>query len=200
MSILTSLETWVAGWGYAGIFLVVLLGNLGAPLPEEAILLLSGYLAWQGQFSLPAVVLVGTLSAVFGDNLGYWLGRAAGRPLLLRYGRALFVSEPQVHRAERFFARYGGRAVFWGRFLAGVRFLVGPLAGIAAMPFGRFFTANALGAVAFVPLVTCLGYAAGSQVHAAVAILWRAQQFVLGGVYLLLLAWLGWRRWGRPAA
>jgi membrane protein DedA with SNARE-associated domain len=198
MMSIAGLEPWVAAWGYPAICLMVLLGNIGAPVPEETILLLSGYLAWRGVLSLSTVVLVGTLSVVLGDNMSYWLGREAGRPLLLRYGRYLFVTPHQIRRAELFFARRGPWAVFWARFLAGVRFLAAPLAGIACMPFARFFTANALGAVAYVPLVTFLGYRAGPVVSPTIDLVWRVQQLVLVGMLLLLVTWLGWRVWVRP--
>ena len=61
-------------WGYLGIFLAVALGNIGVPLPEETILALAGYAAQRGQLKLPAVLVVGVIRAVVGDNIGYWLG------------------------------------------------------------------------------------------------------------------------------
>ena len=74
-------------WGYLAIFVFVVLGNLGVPVPEESILVLAGYLVWQGDLRLPLVLLVGMLSAIAGDNLGYWLGRRYGQAAIARYGR-----------------------------------------------------------------------------------------------------------------
>jgi membrane protein DedA with SNARE-associated domain len=189
---LDGIESWVAHWGYAAIFLGILLGNVGVPLPEESILLLSGYLAWRGTLSLPAVIAVGIVSAVAGDNLGYWIGREGGRPLLLRYGRYCFVSPRQMRRAEQFFARHGHRAVFFGRFIAGMRFLAGPLAGISRMRFGRFFAYNASGAVVYVSVVALVGFAAGSHLHAVLANFKRAEHFIALAA-AILLAGLAWR-------
>lgn len=73
------LDQLLANWGYLTIALVVLLGNVGLPVPEETVLALAGYLVWAGELRLPAVLLVGTVSAAAGDNLGYWLGRVPGR-------------------------------------------------------------------------------------------------------------------------
>ena len=171
----TGIESWVAHWGSAAIALAVLLGNIGIPIPEESIILLSGYLAWRGTLSLAAVLAVCVASAIVGDNIGYWIGREGGRPLLLRYGRYAFLSQPQIGRAERFFARHGPRAVFFGRFIAGIRFLAGPLAGIARMPAGRFMASNAAGAVVYVTAVTMVGYAAGPHLHAVLAAVGRKQ-------------------------
>jgi membrane protein DedA with SNARE-associated domain len=190
------LETWVVAWGYAAIFVAVLLGNIGLPVPEEIVLLVAGYLAWRGALAIPAVILVGILSAVAGDNIGYWLGRTGGRPLLHRYGRYILIPPRQVHRAEQFFASHGRRAVFFGRFLAGIRFLVGPLAGIARMPFRRFFLYNATGAVVYVPAVTLLGYAAGRHLHAVLGAMQPVGHLLLL-VLGLLLAGLAWRAWQR---
>lgn len=74
------LETWVAAWGDAAIFVVVLLGNIGVSVPEEIVLLVAGYLAWRVGLAVPAVIRVGVLSAVVGGSVGYWLGRKGGAP------------------------------------------------------------------------------------------------------------------------
>jgi len=66
-------------WGYVAIFVFVILGNLGIPVPEESILVMAGYLVWQGELRLPLVLLVGIFSAISGDNLGYWIGRRYGQ-------------------------------------------------------------------------------------------------------------------------
>ena len=73
-----TLNELIAQWGAPAICLVVTLGNIGLPIPEETILILAGYLAWQGQILLPLVLGVGIVSAIAGDNLGYWIGRKYG--------------------------------------------------------------------------------------------------------------------------
>jgi membrane-associated protein len=189
---LAGVETWIGHWGYVAVFLVVVLGNIGLPVPEETIILLSGYLAWRGTFSLPAAIAVGILSAIAGDNLGYWVGRRAGRPLLESYGRYLWVSPQTIRKAEDFFARYGHWAVFLGRFIAGVRFLNGPLAGISRMPFREFFPYNAGGAVVYVTAVALVGYAAGENLHSVLRLLERAEHFIALAVAILVIG-LGYR-------
>jgi membrane protein DedA with SNARE-associated domain len=189
---MSGLETWISTWGYAAIFVVILLGNVGVPVPEESIILLSGYLAWRGDLSIALVIPVGILSASAGDNLGYWIGREGGRPILLKYGRYVFLSPHQIRRAEQFFARHGHRAVFFGRFIAGIRFLAGPLAGIARMPFGRFFVANVAGAAVYVTAVAFVGYGAGPHLHGALRAVRRAEHWA-ALLAVLLLAALAWR-------
>jgi membrane protein DedA with SNARE-associated domain len=148
----------VEAWGYAAIFLIVVLGNVGLPVPEEIVLTASGYLAWQGHLRFPVVVLVAIVSAVTGDNIGYWLGRRYGQRIL---GRLVAAAPERTERARAFILRYGPLAVFVARFVAGLRFMAGPLAGSAGLPPWRFAVANLLGAVVYVPIIVSAGYAIG---------------------------------------
>src|SRR2546427_9696420 len=75
----------ITDWGYAGIFLVVILGNIGLPVPEETVLAVAGYLVWSGRLQLVPVLIVALVSAVAGDNFGYWLGRHYRRAAGERY-------------------------------------------------------------------------------------------------------------------
>src|SRR2546428_13234594 len=74
----------ITDWGYAGIFLVVILGNIGLPVPEETVLAVAGYLVWSGRLQLVPVLIVALVSAVAGDNFGYWLRRHYGRAAVER--------------------------------------------------------------------------------------------------------------------
>ncbi len=151
----------VRHWGYPAIFLAVVLGNVGVPVPEETILILAGYLVWRGELRLPLVLVVGILSAVVGDTAGYWIGRWYGQGVVERLCRWVQVSPVRLDTMRRFVTRYGPLAVFAGRFIAGVRFMAGPLAGATGLGFLPFIVANVLGAGAFVPLAVGAGYAVG---------------------------------------
>jgi membrane protein DedA with SNARE-associated domain len=148
----------IEAWGYAAIFLIVVLGNIGLPVPEETVLTIGGYLAWQGHLRFPVVVLVALVSAVTGDNIGYWLGRRYGQRILDRLSTA---APERFERARAFILRYGAIAVFAARFVAGLRFMAGPLAGSSGLPPPHFFIANLLGAMIYVPIVVGAGYAVG---------------------------------------
>src|SRR5207237_1515692 len=93
-------------WGYLGIFVVVVLGNLGLPVPEESVLALAGYLVHEGKMRLSLTLAVGILSAVVGDNVGYWIGRRLGRPALERYGTRVGVTRERMEAIARFVERY----------------------------------------------------------------------------------------------
>jgi membrane protein DedA with SNARE-associated domain len=194
----------VTYWGYLAIFFFVVLGNMGFPFPEETILLLAGYLAWEGQLRLSLVLPVGILSAVIGDNIGYRIGRRYGQPLLDRYGPWIVGKPARLEAARRILLRHGARGVFVARFIPGLRFLAGPLAGTIGLRPSRFLLANVLGASLYVPIAVGLGYAVGYGLGDYVTrfeqLAGRVEHYVILGAVLftaLLLAWRAWR-WARP--
>jgi membrane protein DedA with SNARE-associated domain len=176
-------------WGYLAIFLVVVLGNLGLPVPEETILVLAGYLVWRGQLRLPLVLAVGVASAVAGDNMGYWIGRRYGQKAIERYGHSLLGGPGRLASVRRFITRHGPLGVFAARFITGIRFLAGPMAGTLGLRPIPFLAANALGALVYVPVVVGAGYAVGYGLGAYVERLRK----VVGEVehVVLILAILG---------
>jgi len=185
---MTDIAPLLEHWGYMAIFLIVVLGNVSVPVPEETALILGGYLAWRGELDFPVVLAVGIVSAVIGDNVGYWIGRAYGRGLLDRLRRLTRVPPERFDRMQRFVIRYGLLAVFLARFIAGLRFAAGPLAGALGLRVRSFVIGNVLGALLFVPVVVGAGYAMGlgfgHYVERGLRILGEAEYIVLGGVVL----------------
>ena len=184
-------------WGYVAIFVFVILGNLGIPVPEESILVMAGYLVWQGELRLPLVLLVGIFSAISGDNLGYWIGRRYGQAAVVRYGRWVRLTPARLDATRRVVTRYGAVAVFAARFIAGLRFLVGPLAGSTALPPFGFVTANILGALLYVPTMVAAGYGLayglGDYVQKFERVAGRVEHVVLFGAILGTAGALGLR-------
>ena len=107
-------------WGYFAIVLFVILGNVGLPVPEESILVLSGYLAWRGDLKLALVIAVGIIAAAAGDIIGFWIGRRYGHAALDRYRQSMLVRPERLESVTRFLNRYGAFAVFAARFIPGV--------------------------------------------------------------------------------
>jgi membrane protein DedA with SNARE-associated domain len=192
-----SLVELISHWGYPAIFLVVVLGNIGLPVPEETVLVLSGYLTWNGTLRAPLVLAVGILSAAAGDNIGYWLGRRYGAAALTRYGSVLIGGAGRIDAARAFVARRGALGVFLARFIPGLRFAAGPLSGAAGMPFGRFAIANLLGAAGYVPLAVGAGYAVGyglgDYIERFGHIVGEIEHVLLVVMVMVTLALLGWR-------
>jgi membrane protein DedA with SNARE-associated domain len=187
-----SLRAVIAHWGYLAIFGFVLAGNIGVPVPENSILWIAGYFVWKGRLSLPLVLLVGIGAAVAGDNLGYWLGRRYGQRVVDRFSRTVRLPPPRLERMRQFVQRYGPWAVFLARFVTGLRFMAGPLAGSLGLPPRAFFLANVLGALCYVPLMVGAGYAVGYGFRRYLrGVLleenWLENVLLLGAVGLLLL-------------
>ncbi|MBP1776369.1 MAG: phosphoesterase PA-phosphatase related protein [candidate division NC10 bacterium] len=184
-------------WGYLAICVFVILGNLGIPVPEESILILAGYLVWQGALRLPLVLLVGILSAIAGDNLGYWVGRRYGQAAVVRYGRWVRLTPARLEGTRRFVTRYGGLGVFSARFITGLRFMAGPLAGSTGLAPLAFVTANTLGAMLYVPTMVAAGYGVayglGDYLKQFEHVVGRIEQVVLVGAVLGTIAFLGVR-------
>ena len=154
------MEHVVDHYGLAFLFLIVFLESAGVWVPGETALVAAGVLAARGHFWITEVIVLAALGAILGDNLGYWIGRIYGRKLFVRFGRL----EAVLPRAERFFRRHGGKAVFFARFIAGLRVTGAWMAGISHMNWWRFLFWNALGGIAWAVTVALVAYYAG---HAA---------------------------------
>jgi membrane protein DedA with SNARE-associated domain len=171
------------------LFLVVMLESFGIPLPGETALVLFGVLASKGNYDVAAVIAVAAAAAIVGDNLGYWvIGRLGGRALFERARWLQRWSDAVIPRAERIMERHGGKTVFFGRFVAILRFTAAWVAGLGKMPWWRFLFWNAAGGIAWAALVGLVAYYGGKAAADAIQ---RYGAFAAAGlVALLLLGWL----------
>ena len=142
------------------------------------------------------MLVVGIVSAVVGDNLGYWLGRRYGRNALPRYARWVLGHPERLESMEAFVERRGPFAVFVARFVPGIRFMAGPLAGGLGVRFIPFVAANVLGALVYVPVAVAggylIGYGLGDYVEHVRRVAGKVEYFVLLVVLasaILLIAW-----------
>ncbi len=103
--------------GYFGVFLAMGLESACIPLPSEIIMPFGGYVAWKGELTLVGVTIAGTLGCLIGSLVLYYIGLLGGRPVLVRYGKYIFIREKELDRADAWFTRYGDRAVFFSRML-----------------------------------------------------------------------------------
>ncbi len=185
----------VGHWGYLAIFVLVIVGNVG--VPEETALLAAGFLVWRGDLQWSLVLLVGMVGAVTGDNIGYWIGRRYGPDVLERLRRLIGLSPARFQSMQTFIQRWGPLGVFVARFLAGLRFLAGPLAGAAGLRFSAFIIVNVLGALLYVPTVVAAGYAigygAGAYVERALQARGPVEHLVLAVAVIFAALVLVWR-------
>ena len=175
-------------WGYWTVPAVLLLENAGVPLPGETVLLFASFLAYQEhKLHLPYLILLGVAACTLGDNLGYLLGHFGGRPLLKRYQHVFRVRDRTIRRGERLFERHGHVAIFFARFIFGLRIIAGPLAGVLRMPWRQFVIFNFLGASLWVTTISLLGYFFGSQWNTLVKVMGRVNLVIAVAVLVVLV-------------
>ena len=192
-TIFHSLRLFLANYGYWAVALALLCENAGVPLPGESTLLLASFLAYsEHQLHLGWIIVVATCAATLGDNVGYALGHYGGRPLLDRYRNILRISPATLQRGEKMFAHYGAVAVFFARFIVGLRIFAGPLAGVLRMRWRSFAFFNFMGAALWVTAIACAGYFFGQHSH---GLLRTMQRFnVAVSIVALVVILVLWRR------
>jgi membrane protein DedA with SNARE-associated domain len=153
-------------YGYLAVALLVFLEDFGVPLPGETILVAAAVYAGAGRLNIVAVGLIAVAAAIAGDNVGYAIGRSAGRAAILRWGRYVRLTARRLDAAEAFFTRHGGKIVTVARFIDGLRQANGLIAGLVEMRWWRFLAFNALGALLWVAVWTAVGDVAGSHLDA----------------------------------
>jgi membrane protein DedA with SNARE-associated domain len=191
--ILDLLRGLLVQYGYWAVAVALLLENAGIPVPGETILLLASFLAFsEHALELRWIIVVGTIAATLGDNLGFALGYYGGRPLLERYQSFFRIRAANLAHGERIFASYGPVTVFFARFVFGMRIIAGPLAGVLRMPWRKFLLFNFLGAVLWVTVIAGAGYLFGRHWQRLVHDL-KVFDIVVLVVVVLGIGFLWWR-------
>lgn len=152
--------TLIAKLGYLGLFFGMLGQAVGVPLPSEVMLSFGGYLAWSHDLSFVPVVLAGFAGDVAGAVIAYAIGYYGGRPLVLKFGSH---TARELQNAERWFARFGTRAVLICKLLPGVRAFASFPAGITRMSFWLFVAYTSLGSVIWCMAFASLGFHLGKH-------------------------------------
>lgn len=147
---------WVVG---VGIFLEC----MGVPFPGETVLILGGVAASLGHLNLALVIFIAALAAVFGDNMGYMIGKKFGRKIIKKFEKFPLFHFKHVNRAERFFKLHGNKTVFLGRFTAILRTYSALFAGVFDMQYSTFFMYNLSGGVLWATLFGIIGYFLGDR-------------------------------------
>ncbi len=150
--------------GSWAIALLVALESAGIPVPGETTLVLAAIYAGEThRLNIAAVIVAAAAGAILGDNVGYLVGRWGGYRLLRRYGKYIHVDERRLKLGIHLFRRYGGKIVFFGRFVAVLRALAAFLAGANRMPYRSFFVANAASAVVWATVIGGSAYFFGER-------------------------------------
>ena len=181
-------------WGYATYLLLLIATGIGSPIPEDLLLATAGYLISANAFSWPGALILGIVGVVSSDVLLYTWGRRlhAG---MSRGWMSRLVSPHHLAAAEKWLARLGDKAVFFGRLLPGTRTVAFIGAGVRRMPLGRFLLFDVLGALVWVPAVLFAGAQMGEEIGGLdqlLARLARSVVWIVLGLVILLVLWK-WR-------
>jgi membrane protein DedA with SNARE-associated domain len=154
--------------GWPGVVGIMTLESANIPIPSEVTMPLAGWMLVQarGETALQAFWrggLYGAIGCTLGSIINYWLGALGGRPLLKRYGRWVMVSEEDLEKADKWFARYGDWAAFISRLLPIVRTFISFPAGITRMNFGRFVVFSFAGSFIWCGLLALGGFYLGEN-------------------------------------
>lgn len=182
LAAILNVEELVSNAGYPLLFLLVMGESSGVPIPGETALIAGSVLASQGKLDIAVVIALAAAGAIVGDNIGYLIGRKGGRWVLERPGpfhrqrlNVLIIGEP-------FFKRHGPKAVFFGRFVLGLRVWASWLAGATRMHWRSFVIWNALGGIVWAIAIGLLAYFLGHSASNAV------QAFGIYGLAAVALA------------
>jgi membrane protein DedA with SNARE-associated domain len=153
----------IGALGYPGIFLLMAMESSVIPIPSEVVMPPAGYLAQQGQMSITTVILCGTAGSLVGAYVNYFAAHYLGRPLILKYGKYVWITEEKFSKVERFFKDHGEISTFIARLLPVVRHLISLPAGLVGMNHLKFSLYTLLGAGIWVTVLSYIGYFIGAN-------------------------------------
>jgi membrane protein DedA with SNARE-associated domain len=174
-------------YGYYAVFALIALESMGLPLPGESALIAAAlYAGTTHHLSVVVLAAVAAAAAIIGDNAGYWIGRTGGKRLAERYGRYVGLDRAKLKVGRYLFDRYGGKVVFFGRFVAILRTFAAFFAGVSAMRWSVFLVANAAGGVAWSGLYAFGAYALGSAAASSVTSTISIAGYVIASVFTVV--------------
>lgn len=166
-------------YGYFGLFVALLLGNVGAPIGSEIVLPVAGGLTATGHLPfLWLTIVVSVAGELAGESIAYAVGRFGGVPAIERFGKYVGLHHQHLVRVHGFFERYGTFAVFICRFLPFIRGIAGFPAGIAEMNLAHFYLWTLLGSLLFCTALIALGQALGGHLDDILPLLHRGGALV----------------------
>jgi membrane protein DedA with SNARE-associated domain len=161
--ILHSLLAWISQYGYVAVFGLLMLGIVGLPVPDETLLVFSGYLISRGRFNPFFAFAAGFLGSACGISLSYIIGRSLGRRAVIRYGKHIGITAARLDRTHAWFEKTGEWLLAFGYFIPGVRHLTALVAGTSDLNFRVFAIFAWSGAAFWVASFLTLGYFVGEN-------------------------------------
>ena len=185
--------TWISQYGYLAIFLLLVMGIVGLPVPDETLLTFTGYLVFKGRMSLPLAYAAALAGSLCGITISYALGRTFGIKLIHRYGRYVRITAARINKAHAWFARVGHWGLTFGYFVPGVRHLTAYAAGMSAVEGPQFALFAYSGGCLWVATFLALGYFLGERWQVVERDIEHYFARVTAAAVILAAAYLVWR-------
>lgn len=182
----------ISSMGYLGIVLLMGIESANIPLPSEVIMPFSGFLVYEGRFSLWGISLAGGLGCMLGSWLSYWVGAKGGRPLIEKWGKYILISHHDLDIADRWFKRWGMAAAFFGRLLPVIRTFISFPAGISKVNFWKFSIYTFVGSVIWSYFLGWIGFKLGENWD-SLKDYFHKFDYLIVGIILVGLIWYIWR-------
>ncbi|HYT37171.1 MAG TPA: DedA family protein [Ktedonobacteraceae bacterium] len=186
--------------GLAGIVIAMALESCCIPLPSEIVMPLAGVMFVEGKLlagvnfwlGLVLIALAGAIGCLIGSTAAYGIGYTGGRPLMLKYGRYVLISQHDADMADRFFQKWGGATAFFSRLMPIVRTYISLPAGITKMPFIKFCVYTFLGSFPWCFLLAYVGTVVGNNLSALTPIFRSFEVVIIIALVILLVLYI-WR-------
>jgi len=192
--VLDNVLQWIATYGYAGIFFLLILGIVGLPVPDETLMTYTGFLVYKGTLQFVPALAAAYLGSVAGITISYWLGRKLGLPLVHRYGKYVHFGQAELDRVHNWFHRMGRWTLTFGYYIPGVRHFTAYVAGTADMPFPEFAIFAYSGGFLWCMTFLSLGYFLGERWEWALEKLHTDVLYVVIAAGLCTMAYLLYRK------
>jgi membrane protein DedA with SNARE-associated domain len=190
-----SLLAWLSQWGYAGLFSLLVFGIVGLPIPDETLLVFSGYLVSQGRLHPLLTFLTAFAGAVCGISTSYVIGRTAGHAVVERFGHYVRLTPARLADVNQWFDRIGNWLLTVGYFIPGVRHFTALVAGMSGVQFRTFALYAYPGAAVWVGVFLIIGRIVGKNWEAALEAVHHYTWYFIGAAGLLLLIAFLIHRW-----
>src|ERR1044071_896045 len=186
---------WITQYGYLAIFLLLVFGIVGLPVPDETLLTFTGYLIYSHHLSFPLAYAVALAGSGSGITISFWLGRTFGLKLIHRYGKYLHIREEHINKAHKWFEGVGHWGLTFGYFVPGVRHVTAYAAGMSELEPHIFALFAYSGACLWVGTFIGLGYFLGERWETVEKNIHGFAVRVTLGAAILVAGYVVWRTW-----
>lgn len=158
------MDNFINQYGYLAIFLLLSLGIIGLPIPDEILMMFIGYMSQEGGLNFTLSIILSFLGSSTGMIISYLIGNKFGKPIILKYGKWVGLNNKRFIKVERWFQRFGPWTIIIGYYVPGIRHLTSYISGITQMKFKTYLAFACFGALTWVLVFISIGYFVGVSI------------------------------------